>query len=133
MIYSQSARYAIAALTALGESESPEPQLVKDLAAKIDAPYHYLSKISLTLVKRGFIKSIRGRGGGLLLAKSASEITLGEIVAAIDGTDSIDACAFDARRCDEHSPCALHDHWAPARANLNKFLHETTINDLVKQ
>lgn len=133
VIYSQSARYAIATLAALGESESDRPLLVRDLATKINAPYHYLSKIALTLVKRGFINSIRGRGGGLLLAKSPSEITLEEIVAAIDGAGSINSCAFDTGTCNEHSTCAMHEHWAPARTNLIKFLRETTVTDLANR
>ena len=136
MIYSQSARYAIAALAALaslGEAESDGPVLVKELAAKINAPYHYLSKISLSLAKQGFINSIRGRGGGLTLARKASEITLEEIVIAIDGADSMNACAFDSGTCDERVDCAMHEYWAPARSNLLSFLRETKITDLANR
>jgi Rrf2 family protein len=96
MLYSSAAEYAIRALTQLALNEiefgQPKPSPVKELAEREGIPQHFLGKVFQTLVRAGILSSMRGPHGGFALARPASQITLYEIVQAIDGTAALDRC-----------------------------------------
>jgi Rrf2 family protein len=98
MLYSSAAEYAIRALTQLALNEiefgQPKPSPVKELAEREAIPQHFLGKVFQTLVRAGILSSMRGPHGGFALARPASQITLYEIVQAIDGTAALDRCVI---------------------------------------
>jgi len=129
MIYSLSAKYALLALIKLASTES-SPVLIKDLAESTGVPYHYLSKVMQTLVKRGIIRSTRGRRGGLSLSKPPDRLFIGEVVEAVDGSNALDSCLFGAAKCGRTDHCSFHPAWEPVRKDILNFLEKTSIGDL---
>lgn len=132
MLYSNASEYAIRALTrlALGQAESGRPSPVKELAEREGIPQHFLGKVFQALARAGILSSMRGPHGGFALARSASHITLYEIVQAIDGTDSLKRCVIGLTNCSDRHPCPHHYRWKPVRDQIEEYLRGTTLADL---
>ncbi|WP_138431002.1 RrF2 family transcriptional regulator [Fodinibius saliphilus] len=117
-LLSQGTQYALSAVIVL--SRQPEGTTISaaDLAKPLNCPAPYLSQILSKLKPSGILESRRGLNGGVLLARSPSEITLMEIVEAIDGTDFFTRCFMGIEGCGDIDPCPFHSFWAKERANI---------------
>ncbi|GAB4109304.1 MAG: Rrf2 family transcriptional regulator [Phycisphaeraceae bacterium] len=127
MIYSNACAYAIRAMTRLAMLRPDGYVLLDELCEGTDLPRHFVAKIFQDLVRKGLLTSAKGRGGGFALANPPSQITLYDIVAQIDGVESLDSCVVGLAKCDDEQPCPQHEQWKPIRAQLKKFLLSTTL------
>lgn len=84
-LVSQGAQYAISAIIALSKKEYGKAVSAADLAKALDCPAAYLSQLLSKLKKPGILKSQRGLNGGVLLAKPVKEISIYDVIVAIDG------------------------------------------------
>jgi Rrf2 family protein len=132
MIYSSACAYIIRALSRLAMLRPDGYVLIQELCEDTDLPRHFVAKIFQDLVRQGLLLSAKGRGGGFALPRPPSKIYLAEIVAAVDGPESLDACVLKLGPCNDQQPCPQHDQWEPIRAHLKKFLAETTLQDMSK-
>jgi len=132
MIYSRTAKYGIKALKYMAENTDGNYKTVEVVAEDTDIPPDFLGKIFQDMVKENFLQSRRGRGGGFRLAMDQKEISLLDIVKAIDGEEALNRCLFDTKQCGENGTCPLHDDWVPLRKKLEKLLREKTIYDLAE-
>src|ERR1700744_2423035 len=100
---SQKARYALRALFALSAGDASRPAQIADIAASARVPRKFLELILLDLKKRGLVHSLRGKHGGYLLGRPASEIKVADVIRAIDGPLALAPCASRNayRRCDD--------------------------------
>lgn len=133
MIYSAGCEYAIRAVMRLAAT-TPSGQfvLLRDLVESESMPGHFVGKVLQTLARSDILISAKGRGGGFALARPPGEITLRQIVEAIDGPARIGRCVLGFAPCDDNQPCAQHDEWVGIRKNIYDLLDNTTIADLVK-
>jgi Rrf2 family protein len=104
---SQKTRYALKALVLLAERElqagkKEEPVLISDLAQKGQIPQKFLEAILLELKNHGLLRSKKGKGGGYLLARSAEEIQIGQIVRILEGPLALLPCVsqMSHRKCE---------------------------------
>jgi Rrf2 family transcriptional regulator, iron-sulfur cluster assembly transcription factor len=132
MIYSRSAEYAIRAFVHLADVEPGKYAMVKNIADKADIPAHFLAKILQQLARKGFLRSSKGPTGGFCLRGPANDITLVQVVEAIDGLADYARCPAGMAECNDEMPCSMHDSWKSIRATVMKYLEETTIADLAK-
>jgi Rrf2 family iron-sulfur cluster assembly transcriptional regulator len=128
--------YASRALLSLAlHAEGDTPTAVRDIADRTGLPQPYLEQILLNLKGAGIVTSKRGVGGGYILSKPASEITLADIVAAVDGP--IVAGSFGAPHedgaCDHEGQCALLEVWAEVGLHMREHLSGFTLADMVNQ
>ena len=111
------------------------PVSVRDLAERTGLPQPYLEQILLSLKGVGIVRSKRGVGGGYVLARPADEITLAEIVAAVDGP--IVAGDFGQPHqdgaCDHEGQCVLLGVWADVGNHMREHLSSFTLGDMVLQ
>jgi Rrf2 family protein len=111
------------------------PTSVRDLANRTGLPQPYLEQILLSLKGVGLVRSKRGVGGGYVLARSAEQITLAEIVAAVDGP--IVAGDFGEPHkdgaCDHEGQCVLLGVWADVGSHMREHLSSFTLADMVLQ
>jgi Rrf2 family iron-sulfur cluster assembly transcriptional regulator len=111
------------------------PTSVRDLAERTGLPQPYLEQILLSLKGVGLVRSKRGVGGGYVLARSAEDITLAEIVAAVDGP--INAGDFGEPHqdgaCDHEGQCVLLGVWADVGSHMREHLASFTLADMVNQ
>jgi Rrf2 family protein len=127
--------YASRALLSLALHDDGEPTSVRDLAERTGLPQPYLEQILLTLKGAGLVRSKRGVGGGYVLARDTTEITLAEIVSAVDGP--IQAGDFglphEAGACDHEGQCVLLSVWGEVSSKLQVLLGAMTLDDLVRR
>lgn len=103
--------YAVLALNCL-EAPGGEPVQVASVAATMGLPGPFLSKIVNRLAVEGLVKTRRGRCGGVTLAREASNISLEEIVRAVDGENWDKGCFLGLRTCRvPEGRCPLHQFW----------------------
>jgi Rrf2 family protein len=104
--------------------------LAKDLAASLELPGPYLAKILQGLVQAEILESVRGPKGGFRLTRAAHRITVGQVVAALEGPNSMEGCIMGFPSCGGDHPCPLHDAWAAVKAQVAASMTEATIRDL---
>ena len=126
--------YASRALLSLAlHTDGPGPTSVRDIADRTGLPQPYLEQILLALKGAGLVRSKRGVGGGYVLARPASEITLGEIVSAVDGP--IVAGDFgnphENGACDHEGQCVLLVVWSEVGEHMRSHLDSFTLGDMV--
>lgn len=134
MLYSIACEYAIRGMTLLAEKGAPgRHMLLRDILANERLPQHFVGKIFQTLVRAGLLSSVKGRGGGFALRRPAGQITLYDIVQAVDGTERFDRCLIGRSTCDDWQSCPLHAQWKPIREAIDRMLHDTTLADMARK
>ncbi len=130
MIYSNACAYAIRAMTRLAMVRPDGYVLLDELCEGSDLPRHFVAKIFQDLVRKGLLISAKGRGGGFALARPASQISIYDIVAVVDGTDTLDRCVVGYSKCDDKQPCPQHEQWTPIRDQIKRYLVQTSLADM---
>jgi Rrf2 family protein len=100
-----------------------------DLAAILATTPPYLPQIMSPLVRRGWVTSTRGPGGGYRLVVDLEDITVLELIEAIEGETDTVTCVLSGGTCDASDPCALHDAWSQARDALLAELASVSVAD----
>lgn len=135
MLFSKGCTYAIRASLLVTLKETNEDRKfipIRELADELNLSFHFLTKIMQMLTEAHIIESFRGPNGGVGLAKSAKEISLLDIVAAVDGMSLFTDCALGLPGCGDSAPCPLHESWAKRREELKKMLAKTTLANLAR-
>ena len=126
-------RHALTALAVLAELSGDVFAGAADIAEQIGAPPNYLGKLLKTLAACGLLESQKGKGGGFRLARSASDISLYDVVEPIEHVSRWNGCFLGRGRCSEESPCAVHQRWGKVRNDYLHFLQQTTVADLARK
>ena len=121
--------YAARALLSLALHGSERPTSVKEIAERTNLPQPYLEQILLAVKGAGLVRSKRGVGGGYVLARPATEITLADIVAAVDGPQL--PLTEHADHCEGH--CVLQEVWVCVSDETRRYLEQVTLADLVQR
>jgi Rrf2 family protein len=130
-MFTTTTEYAIRGVAELASrSQTGQSMLLDELVKGTDLPRDFLAKVFQKLVKAGVLRSAKGRGGGFSLPRAAHEITLMDLVTAIDGPTRMDRCVLGLARCTDFMPCAQHDLYKPIRQRLKDYLETTTVADL---
>ncbi|HEX8522927.1 MAG TPA: Rrf2 family transcriptional regulator [Tepidisphaeraceae bacterium] len=130
MIFSNTTEYAIRGLSELAGRTNGSTMLLDQLVAGTSLPRDFMAKIFQRLVRAKLLTSAKGRGGGFALARPAHEITLMDIVEAIEGAKPLDGCVVGLERCNDDMPCPQHDLYKPIRQRLKDYMTTTTLADL---
>jgi Rrf2 family iron-sulfur cluster assembly transcriptional regulator len=128
--------YASRALLSLALNQGESlPTSVRDIAERTGLPQPYLEQILLALKGAGLVRSKRGVGGGYVLARPPGEITLGQIVSAVDGP----IVAGDFGRphengaCAHEGQCVLLSVWSEVGEHMRQHLDSFTLADMVER
>jgi Rrf2 family protein len=127
------AEYGVRAMTYLSErgQDGRVPTAVISEAENI--PHPFLTKVISRLVTAGLVFTSRGMGGGVELARQPEEITLLEVMEALDGPLLLSYCLLRTGTCEHEPDCAVHDAWADIQANLIQGLEAVTMEELVRR
>ncbi len=126
MNISSRCEYACRAVLELAHhANDPDPVTAVHIAERRHIPEKYLVHILLQLKRYGLVKSIRGALGGYMLTKSPSEITLLDLVQAIDGP------VLNTLPLDENGSAELKPVWGEVAKDISSVLEQTTIQDIV--
>lgn len=103
-----------------------------EIAVRQNIPRPFLAKIVSQLSLAGLVITFRGAGGGVALARPASQINLLEVIEALEGPIELNRCVIEPEACPRSGHCAVHVVWDQARAELVDLLHTTTFADLAR-
>ncbi len=128
-MFSQTVEYALRATIFLAQ-QSPGACTTQQMADATQVPRAYLSKVLQRLTEHGVVRSQRGAGGGIALARSPSEISILAIVNAVDPIARIAACPLGIASHSERL-CPLHERLDLAIAQVELALASTTLAELL--
>ncbi len=133
LLFSRHCEYALQAVCYLALRPAGEKTSIKELSKKLGIPYHFLGKILQDLTAKGLLSSQKGPSGGFALQVSPHEMTLFQIVEAVDGLGFLTSCVLGFAECSGRSPCAAHERWAEIRAEIHDLLVRKNILETAKQ
>jgi len=128
LVLNQTAIYAIRAMGFLAIQDSEELILSSTISAEMEIPRNFLSKILNRLAQAGLILTTRGRGGGVILARPASNILLSEVVSLFMKTNNSKQCLLGLNECDGR--CGLHLRWRIITEQFEQLLNDTTVDQI---
>ena len=126
-------RYGTRALLDIALHWGGEPVLMKDIARRQHISLPYLQHLISPLVERGLIKSTRGVGGGVWLAKPPDIIKLNEVVHLLEGSIAPVDCINKPEVCNRTESCATRDIWCEINIAMETILESTSLQSLVDQ
>lgn len=106
---------------------------IAEIAKEIDAPPFFTAKILQRMVKLGFVKSIKGKGGGFYFEEGRAELPLKELIIQTEGSKTLTGCGFGFKHCDGNNPCPLHYQYAPIRDAIDSLVSLETIQSLARK
>lgn len=133
MQITRQADYALRAMLYLAQLEKDQKAATSKIAEEKEIPPSFLAKIISQLSIAGLIRTSRGAHGGVELARSPEEISLLDVVEAIDGPISLNECTSDPSVCSFGNNCPLHEVWCEVKADLVKKLREVTFDQLIER
>jgi Rrf2 family protein len=133
VLFSRQCEYALQSVMYLALKPPGEKTSIRELTKKMGTPYHFLAKILQDLTYKGFLVSQKGPTGGFALGKSPKEITLLDIVEAIDGMSFTTKCVLGFPECSGKNPCAVHGTWGEMRESLRETLARKNIAEMAKE
>jgi len=133
MQITRQADYAVRAVFYLSGLDNGQRAPTSEIARKQHIPPSFLAKIISQLSVAGVVQTSRGARGGVSLARASDEISLLEVVEAIDGPIMLNECVFDRNACVFGDNCPIQEVWCNAQETLAKTLRDTTFAALTPQ
>ena len=139
MMFSTKAEYGVRVMVELARRAGEEPIPLAEIAAHDGLPLAYLEHLVARLRKAGLVDSRRGSHGGYLLARPAGQITMAEVVEALEGSIAPIECISEAsdgsivcsRESSANHTCPTKLLWTRVRFSIISTLRETTLADLL--
>ncbi len=129
--FSQSTDLAIHGLWALARLETGRFILLSDIASHQHVSESYLSKVFQRLTRAGLTRAMRGKRGGYTLARPPVDITVGDVVRAMDPEPPMYQCMAQERCCEAVGNCLLLRVFAEAEQHMYAVLDRVTLADLL--
>jgi Rrf2 family protein len=135
---SKKTKYALKALGYLAEHSTGDPILIAELAERENIPKKFLEAILVALRKGGVLKSRIGKGGGYLLAVPPQEITVGRVVAILEGEFAPLPCLSDVNptaceECDDPGSCGIRIVMWDVKRAVSDLMEGVTVADMVER
>lgn len=130
MDISRKTDYALRMLAMLAEGNESLLS-VRTAAEAVDVPYSFARSIQHGLVQAGIVESLRGVRGGMRLRLEPSEITIRQIVEAVQGHLVMNDCTAEEGMCPRMECCCYHPIWVGAQELLRDYLDSVTLDDVV--
>lgn len=127
------ADYAIRAVTTLAALETGQSVSCAQLAEETDVPYRFLRKIVRKLAGAGIVESRRGRAGGIRLSKKPKQLSLLDVICAIDARGTkLNVCFDLTLGCARATTCRTHQKLKHVQRNLEQQLAAITLESIIE-
>ncbi|PWH16938.1 MAG: Rrf2 family transcriptional regulator [Anaerolineae bacterium] len=131
MQITRQADYAVRAVTFLARLGADHRAATSTIAQEQQIPPSFLAKIVSQLSVAGLLTTSRGARGGVSLARPPKDISLLEVVEAIDGPIMLNECVGDSGSCKFSDDCPMHPIWCEAQHELVQKLKNTTFDKVL--
>ena len=133
MIISTKGRYALKAVFEIAISDNTSPLPLSVISERTDLSELYLEQIFSVLKKKGIVKSLRGSQGGYFLTKEPKDISVGEIIKALEGELSPSKCVEDDGYCNMLDRCPTYMIWDNIKKAIDDVVDNTTVADMIEE
>lgn len=133
MQITRAGEYGVLGLMNLARRRPGQKAMLDEVSESERIPKSFLAKIFQDLVKAGLVKSVRGAGGGFALVRPPAEISVLEIIEAIEGKIVFQRCKQLKPDCEHAGGCALCGLFEQAQDGVKDVLLRTSLNDLIRQ
>ena len=135
MKLSSKGRYAVMALADLSKFDPKEPVSLRDISLRQGISLVYLEQLFLKLKKNKIVSSVRGKKGGYILNKNASEINISEVLSAVEEKIKTVGCEKHSKKgCNGKSAkCITHNLWDELEDYINVFFKKKKLSDLINK
>lgn len=135
LLVSTKGRYGLRSMVDLAVNHQDGPLPLRVIAERQEISESYLEQVFANLRKAGLVKAVRGSSGGYVLAKPASEITVEEILTALEGPMIPVNCVKDTEStpCPRMNSCFTFPLWKTLADKISEVLSSTTLQDLADQ
>lgn len=123
-------RYAVTAMLDLALHANNGPVALADISSRQGISLSYLEQLFAKLRKQDLVMSVRGPGGGYTLGKQRDEVSIAEIVVAVDETIDSTKCQTKGN-CQQGQKCLTHHLWSDLSDQIYEFLNDITLRQLM--
>lgn len=133
MEITRQADYAVRSMVHLAELRLDRRVSTAAISEAEGIPLPFLTKVISRLATAGLVTTSRGMGGGVSLARPPEEVTLLQVVEAVDGPIVLNHCLLRSGTCEREPVCAAHDVWDEIQSKLLEELSSVTMKDLTER
>lgn len=124
-------RYAVMAMADLAAHCDESATPLSTVAERQNLPLSYLEQLFVQLRRGGLVESARGRSGGYRLARAARQISVADVMAAVEEETLFTRCSHNDPRCFASTPCVTHGLWSALSEATGTFLASVSLADIV--
>lgn len=125
-------RYAVTAMLDLALNAQHEPTSLSDISHRQEISLSYLEQLFARLRRYGLVNSVRGPGGGYLLAHAPDNISVSQVIDAVNETVDATRCQ-GLSDCQQGDTCLTHHLWCDLSAQIRHFLNDVTLAQLMQR
>ena len=125
-------RYAVTAMLDLAFHSQVKPVTLTDIATRQTISLSYLEQLFSRLRRAGMVVGVRGPGGGYKLSKNTADISISDIILAVDEQVDLTNCESKGN-CQNEQPCLTHDLWMGLSHTVRNYLDGITLGELLSQ
>lgn len=123
-------RYGLRAMIDLAQQQDSVPVLMGSIAERLGVSRKYLHALLTSLRGVGLVRSVRGSGGGYCLARDPKDITVAEILSALEGHQTLVDCIQDPAICPRSATCGAHELWETLGNVIQEHLAGIRLSEL---
>jgi len=124
--------YGVRAMLEIAKNYDFGPITIKEISERQEVSVAYLEQILNKLRRAGLIDSLKGPGGGYVLAEKPEEVSIGKILKTLEGPFAVTACLVpDTRECNRMDSCVSRLMWKALSEKIENFLEAITLQDLI--
>ncbi|HBF43447.1 MAG TPA: hypothetical protein DDW42_07440 [Desulfobacteraceae bacterium] len=132
MRLSTRSRYGTRLMQDLAQHYDKGPVRIAEIARRQDMPVKYLEQLIIPLKRGNFIKSVRGPKGGHMLARPPEEITVGQIVKALESRVELVGCIENPSECERSGKCLTRGIWEAVSNAMYDKLNSITLSKMLE-
>lgn len=125
-------RFAVTAMVDLAMQGESEPVTLAEISKRQKISLSYLEQLFGKLRRRELVASVRGPGGGYRLARDSAQVSVAEVILAVDEPLDATQCA-GKQNCHDDGKCITHDLWMSLNTHILDYLGNVTLKQLVEQ
>ena len=130
---SKKADYALMAMKHLAQNSSASSTSAREIAEQYDIPIELMAKVLQRLVRIGLLASTQGTRGGYTLGRPPAEISVADVIEAIDGPFTVTACSTEKNDCEQYSKCSVRDPLWQIRERIAAALGTVTLAEIAAE
>ncbi len=135
MMLTTKARYAVMAVLEVASNSQLKPLTLAEISAKQEIPLRYLEQIFSRLKKNGLVKSVRGPGGGYVMNRDLVQVTIYDIIGAVEENIAMTRCEASSNKgcMSSGSKCKTHHLWQGLTELIQNYLEQISVADITRR